>query len=136
MKKHLTPIQHAVTQEDATEPPFQNEYWDFDQEGIYVDIVSNEPLFTSLDKFHSECGWPAFSKPIMSDKITQKIDLSAGHKRIEIRSSEANSHLGHVFDDGPGPTGIRYCINSASLRFIAKEDLDKEGFSEFTNLFS
>ena len=135
LKKKLTPIQYAVTQEDATEPPYLNEYWNFNQEGIYVDIVSGEPLFSSKDKFYSDCGWPAFDRPLNKQSIKEFPDFKIGYQRVEVRSEKANSHLGHVFDDGPTQTGLRYCINSAALRFIAKEDLEKEGYSEYKELF-
>lgn len=138
MKKNLeklTSIQYAVTQENATEPPFNNQYWNHDQDGIYVDIVSGEPLFSSLDKFDSGCGWPSFDKPLTNENVTEHEDYEIGYKRVEVRSLAANSHLGHVFNDGPTQTGLRYCINSASIRFIAKEELDKEGYGEFLALF-
>ncbi|MDD4600690.1 Peptide methionine sulfoxide reductase MsrB [bioreactor metagenome] len=135
LKKQLTPLQYAVTQENGTEPPFRNEYWDNERPGVYVDIVSGEPLFTSLDKFNSGCGWPSFVKPIAADKVKEKTDKSHLMTRTEIRSTASDSHLGHVFNDGPAPAGLRYCINSAALRFIPKEDLVKEGYEEFLKLF-
>jgi len=135
LKKTLSTMQYTVTQENGTEPPFRNEYWDNKREGIYVDIVSGEPLFTSLDKFDSGCGWPSFTKPISTDKVKEKNDTSHFMIRTEVRSTSSDSHLGHVFNDGPGPTKLRYCINSAALRFIPKEDLEKEGYGEFLKLF-
>ncbi|MFC4810256.1 peptide-methionine (S)-S-oxide reductase MsrA [Paenibacillus sp. GCM10023250] len=127
-RSKLTPIQFEVTQNNGTERPFTGEYWDFNGEGIYVDIVSGEPLFSSKDKFDSHCGWPSFTKPIVGANVKEHIDLTHGMVRTEVRSRDADSHLGHVFDDGPGPNGLRYCINSASLRFIPKADMEKEGY--------
>jgi methionine-R-sulfoxide reductase len=135
LKKKLTPQQFEVTQEEGTERPFKNIYNDNKKAGIYVDIVSGEPLFSSVDKYDSGTGWPSFSKPISKDATTYKVDKSLFGSRTEVRSKLADSHLGHVFDDGPASTGKRYCMNSASMRFIAKEDLDKEGYGEFKGLF-
>lgn len=135
LKKKLSRLQYHVTQEKGTEPPFQNEFWDNQSEGIYVDIVSGEPLFSSRDKFDSGCGWPSFSNPIFTSNVQEKLDLSHNMTRTEVRSSGADSHLGHVFPDGPGPKGLRYCINSAALRFIPKEDLEKEGYGDLLGLF-
>jgi peptide methionine sulfoxide reductase msrA/msrB len=135
LRKRLSPLQYRVTQENATEPPFTNEYDSNKREGIYVDVVSGEPLFSSLDKYDSGCGWPSFTKPLESGDIIEKVDNSMHMTRMEVRSKHAGSHLGHVFDDGPKPTGLRYCINSAALRFIPKENLEKEGYGEYKKLF-
>jgi len=135
LKKKLTDTQYEVTQNNATEPPFTNEYWDKKSDGIYVDIVSGEPLFSSLDKFDSGCGWPSFTRPLNQESIKEKADLSHSMVRTEVRSQAADSHLGHVFDDGPAPNGNRYCINSAALRFIPKENLEREGYGEYIRLF-
>lgn len=135
LKKQLTPEQFAVTQQAATEMPFHNEYWDKHDQGIYVDIVSGHPLFTSLDKFDSGCGWPSFSKPLSATDVVEKMDSSYGMDRTEVRSSMADSHLGHVFDDGPGPTHLRYCINSASLRFIPLDKMEAAGYGQYLEPF-
>ncbi|MBI1977046.1 MAG: peptide-methionine (R)-S-oxide reductase MsrB [Candidatus Omnitrophica bacterium] len=135
IKEQLNPLQYHVTQECGTEPPFQNAYWNNKKEGIYVDVVSGEVLFSSLDKFDSGTGWPSFTKPIEPENLVEKEDATHGMSRTEVRSKTGDSHLGHVFPDGPGPEGLRYCINSASLRFIPKEDLEKEGYGRYRPLF-
>lgn len=136
LKNRLTPLQYKVTQEEGTEPAFNNEYWDNKRPGIYVDIVSGEPLFSSLDKYDSGTGWPSFSRPLVPENIVERKDRSFFMTRTEVRSKKAGSHLGHVFDDGPPPTGLRYCLNSAALRFVPAEDLEKEGYGEFVKLFT
>jgi peptide methionine sulfoxide reductase msrA/msrB len=136
IKEMLTPLQYKVTQKKGTEPAYKNEYWDNEKEGVYVDIVSGEPLFSSLDQYDSGTGWPSFSKPLEPGNVVEKPDNKLFVKRTEVRSRIADSHLGHVFSDGPEPTGLRYCMNSAALRFIPRENLEKEGYGEYARLFA
>ena len=131
----LTPLQYKVTQKEGTEPPFQNEFWDNKRPGIYVDIVSGEPLFSSLDKFDSGTGWPSFTRPLEESNVVEKSDRSLLVERTEVRSRGGDCHLGHVFEDGPAPTGLRYCMNSAALRFIPVEELEQEGYGRYLPLF-
>jgi methionine-R-sulfoxide reductase len=135
LRSKLTPMQYKVTQHEGTEPPFRNEYWDNHKPGIYVDVVSGEPLFSSLDKFDSGTGWPSFTRPLEKDNIRTKTDRKLFVARTEVRSALADSHLGHVFDDGPAPTGLRYCMNSAAMRFIPAEKLEEEGYGQYRALF-
>ncbi|WP_018665163.1 peptide-methionine (R)-S-oxide reductase MsrB [Heyndrickxia acidiproducens] len=135
LQKKLTPVQYEVTQHNGTEPPFHNEYWNEFRDGIYVDIISGKPLFSSKDKYDAGCGWPSFTKPIDAEELMEHRDTSHGMIRTEVRSKTADSHLGHVFPDGPGPSHLRYCMNSAAMRFIPKEELEEAGYGEYLRLF-
>ena len=135
LARKLTPLQYRVTQKEGTEPPFRNEYWNNHEAGIYVDVVSGEPLFSSLDKYDSGTGWPSFTKPLEPENVRTRDDTSLFMRRTEVRSAHGDSHLGHLFDDGPDPTGMRYCMNSASLRFVPVSKLEEEGYGEYLKLF-
>ncbi len=135
LRRRLTPIQYQVTQREGTEPAFANEYWDEHREGLYVDVVSGRPLFSSRDKYDSGTGWPSFTRPLEPEAVATRVDVKLFVPRTEVRGADSGSHLGHVFHDGPAPTGLRYCMNSAALRFIPRERLDEEGYGEYTKLF-
>jgi methionine-R-sulfoxide reductase len=135
LRQRLTPLQYAVTQREGTEPPFDNEYWDEHRDGIYVDVVSGEPLFSSRDKYDSRTGWPSFTRPLRDEAVTMREDHKLFSTRIEVRGAASDAHLGHVFPDGPRPTGQRYCMNSAALRFVPRENLQAEGYGEYEALF-